>query len=270
MTLATITILLLVGLLTAECFTVDKNWFNENSVVYTGENEITKISVPMIFNSMKNDGSFDLYVFFIEAQKGLYVLKNQKVTKLFANGADVAESSNGTVYLAATDGIYTFNAEKNTAEKYGSLTDNVISIAVANGTQEIYIITKDKVLFKVTDEGNSKVEITEVKDAVDMVFDLFSNLYFVDTKKQVFVRSHDGNVTKVTGLPENPSVVKLFRGKSYAAPIFVDDKVYVVNFDGTTEFHNTTFSISPTAVSFETCLFHLARNKKIYKYGLCG
>ncbi|XP_063835363.1 uncharacterized protein LOC135084523 [Ostrinia nubilalis] len=232
-----ITILLLVGLVTT---VHSSNVNNEDAVVYPRKNYIMKIVVPL--NSMTLNDTDNKYLFYIDAQKGLYVEKNGEVTKLLTNVVDIAATMyNSTkVYLAATDGIYTFKAKDRIAEKYGSLTDNVISIAVTSDTEEIYIITKEKVLYKVTDGGNSKVEIANVKDALGMALDGMNNLYFVDGKKQVFVRSTDGIVTKVKGLPENPTVVKLIKGfgSSMSVSLFIDNIMYRVYFNGTSEFAN--------------------------------
>ncbi|XP_028166849.1 uncharacterized protein LOC114357437 [Ostrinia furnacalis] len=256
-----ITILLLVGLVTAvHSSSVNNDLNNEDAVVYPRKNYIMKIVVPL--NSMTlNEDTDNKYLFYIDAQKGLYVEKNGEVTKLLTNVVDIAATMDNSnkVYLAATDGIYTFKAKDRIAEKYGSLTDNVISIAVTSGTEEIYIITKEKVLYKVTDGGNSKVEIANVKDALGMALDGMNNLYFVDGKKQVFVRSTDGIVTKVKGLPENPTVVKLINGvgSSMSVSLFIDNIMYRVYFNGTCEFANFNSFNMATATSPDSCLIYV-------------
>ncbi|MBR0581409.1 hypothetical protein HF286_19770, partial [Bacillus altitudinis A23-8] len=66
------------------------------------------------------------------------------------------------VYFAASDGIYRFNEQEKKAEKYGTVTDNTIAIAVINGTNDFYILTAENVVYKVTDDGTRKEEITNV------------------------------------------------------------------------------------------------------------
>ncbi|XP_063835347.1 uncharacterized protein LOC135084497 [Ostrinia nubilalis] len=191
-TLATFTALLLVGLAstkpTTNVHTLDINeaFFPEAFVIYRGEKDITNIVVPV--NSINFDYTVDedapidldeinledIYVFFIEEGKGLFVLQNKQATKLLENGNDISASSDESkeVYFAASDGIYRFNEQKKKAEKYGTVTDNTIAIAVINGTNDFYILTAENVVYKVTNDGTRKEEITNVKNAQQIFFGL--------------------------------------------------------------------------------------------------
>ncbi|KAL0859779.1 hypothetical protein ABMA27_010135 [Loxostege sticticalis] len=261
-----------------DILTLTEDFYLEDLVVYTGENEITNIVVPLNsinFNDHTDLENFDVYVFFVEADKGLYVLKNNVATKVLDNGKDVASSMDDStqVFIGATDGIYTFNAEKKTAEKYGTLTDNIKNILVTNGTDEIFILTEDKVFYKVTEEGTKKEEITNVKDAIQVVLDPLNNLYFVDSKKHVYVKSfEDGTVRKVKGVPANPKFVELLR-----PPAIVDDgvpfisgkKVYDVHANATAEFTGLVLTSKPSAYAVEaTLVLYFAHDKKIYQYSV--
>ncbi|KAL0859778.1 hypothetical protein ABMA27_010134 [Loxostege sticticalis] len=282
-TFGTFTALLLVGLATAapvndEVFHLTSDWFPDNFVVYTGENEITNIVVPVNTLNFKRDTvsaiSDNIYIFFVEANKGIFLLKNKTATKLLDNGNYISAPRDHSkdVFFAASDGIYTFNAEKKTAEKYGSLTDNIISIEVANKTNEIYILTVDHILYKVTEDGNHKEEITNVKDAQQIALDSFNNLYYVDSKKHMYARLQIGGaVKKVKNLPDDPTYIKLLRPPvvlNHLVPVIADEKGFMVK-DGTAEIPEIIFDIKPTAYSVEASLIlYLGHNNKIYEYQL--
>ncbi|KAL0810309.1 hypothetical protein ABMA28_010468 [Loxostege sticticalis] len=285
-TFVTFTALLLVGLASTapvndDILHIDNELFPELFVIYTGENDITNLVVPV--NSLNFEDEPDdeeafasatagIYIFFVEENKGLFVLQNKTATKLLENGNDISAASddNKAVFFGASDGIYTFNAEKKTAEKYGTLTDNIINIAVANATNEIFILTADHIVYKVTEDGTNKEEVTEVEDAQQIVLDSSNNLYFVNSKKQVHVRLYeDGTVKKIKDLPAHPSSVKLLR-----PPIVIDDSVPVISgkkaflaySNGTAEFAEIILDTKPTAYSVEpSLLVYAAHDKKIYE-----
>ncbi|XP_028166831.1 uncharacterized protein LOC114357426 [Ostrinia furnacalis] len=287
-TLATFTALLLVGLASTKPTTNDdtlhivEDLFPEEFVIYTGEKDITKIVVPL--NSINFDDKEDveetsddenIYVFFIEEGKGLSVLKNKQATKLLENGNDISASSDQSkeVYFAASDGIYRFNEQEKKAEKYGTVTDNTIAIAVINGTNDFYILTAENVVYKVTDDGTRKEEITNVKDAQQILLDSANNLYFVDNKKHVYVRlAEDGTVKSIKGLPAHPSDVQLLRPPfvvEEAVPVVAGKKTYLAYANGTSEFADIILDTKPSAISFETTLLIFAgHNNKIYEYNL--
>ncbi|XP_028157643.1 uncharacterized protein LOC114350887, partial [Ostrinia furnacalis] len=190
------------------------NLFSEESVTYTGEKDFTKLVVIFIREPFKDGEATSAYekihVFFIEEGKGLFVLKNKQITNLLENGNDISTTydiNNTQLYFAASDGIYSFNNQEKKAEKYGTLTDNTVAVAKYWGTNDLYILTTDNVVYKVTEDGTKKEEITNVKDAQQIVLDSANNLYFVDSKKHVYVRLDvDGTVMSIIGLPANPTV----------------------------------------------------------------
>ncbi|XP_045507744.1 uncharacterized protein LOC123703701 [Colias croceus] len=304
MKLQTFAALLLLGLAHAapsnkKRVIVNKEQFPEKLVKYTGEHDIVKIVVPV--NSLNFD-DFDsiveettkihpnpnivgnLTVFFIEADvdesgklnyQGLYVLKNNKAKKILENGRDAAASSgdNTRVYLAASDGLYLYNDEDQSAQKYGSITDNIIAIDKESETDVLYILTEDNTVYKVTDNGNKKEKLEDVKNAQKFVIDNEDNLYFYTTDKKLYVRTSEG-VKQVAGLPEEPS--SLFLPKCPIVlddllPILVDEKLYIVYANGTstssevefaTDFHPTAFAPEGSVVQY------YGYNKKIYEFNL--
>lgn len=64
--------------------------------------------------------------------KGLYILKEENPTWILKNGRDATTTKDGngtkTIYFLADDGIYQYNPDKNTAEKYDTIKDNLIAI----------------------------------------------------------------------------------------------------------------------------------------------
>ncbi|XP_063835415.1 uncharacterized protein LOC135084574 [Ostrinia nubilalis] len=287
-TLATFTALLLVGLASTKPTTnndslhIIEDLFPEVFVIYTGEKDITKIVVPL--NSINFDDTEDvevisndenIHVFFIEEGKGLFVMKNKQVTKLLENGNDISASSDQSkeVYFAASDGIYRFNEQEKKAEKYGTVTDNTIAIAVINGTNDFYILTAENVVYKVTDDGTRKEEITNIKDAQQIVLDSAENLYFVDNKKDVYVRlAEDGTVKSIKGLPAHPSDIQLLRPPfvvEEAVPVIAGKNTYLAYANGTSEFADIILDTKPSAISLDTTLILFAgHNNKIYEYNL--
>ncbi|XP_045507751.1 uncharacterized protein LOC123703704 [Colias croceus] len=278
------------------CIIVKKEQFPENLVKYTGEHDIVKIVVPV--NSLNFD-DFDsivkkaihfnpkvagnLTLFFIEADvdesgklnyQGLYVLKNNKAKKILENGRDAAASvgdNTSSVFLAASDGLYLYNDEDQSAQKYGSITDNIIAIDKESETDVLYILTEDKTVYRVTDNGNKKEKLEDVKNAQQLVIDSQNNLYFYTTDKKLYVRTSEG-VKQVTGLPEEHSslvLAKYLVGLDDFLPILVDYKFYSVYANGTfstspqveftTDFQPTAFTLEGTIVQY------YGYNKKIYE-----
>lgn len=292
-TLAALTVLLLSGLVSSAPFsddvvTVTTDFFPDSLAIYTSQYDIVNLFCPL--NSLNFDEEADIqsldgnniHLFFVEADtvngeteyKGLYVLKNKKATKLLENGRDFAATTDDSkkVFLAATDGIYVYNATTNVAEKYGTVADSLIGIAIVSESDHIYVLTKDSVLYKVSDEGKVKEEIPEVKDATQIVLDFENNLFYTDSKKQVYVRKEDGTITKIKGIPSNPTFSKLIR-----PPFAVEEgviyvggkKVYSLLPNGTSQFENVILKSKPSAFSLEaTLLQYYAFEKKIYEYNI--
>lgn len=290
-TWATFSVFLLAGLVSSnpvsEVLTIDEEFFPDSLVVYTSQHDIVNLFLPLNSLNFEEDtnidsvGVDDISLFFIEADivndvpdyKGLYLLKNNASTLLLENARDFAASCDGNknAYFAATDGIYVYNAEKNEAEKYGTLTDSFIGIAVGTESEFIYALSEDHILYKVTNDGTSKEVISDVKDAVQIMTDLENNLYFIDGKKSVYVKKGD-SVTKIKGLPHNPTFSRLIRPPfvlDAGVPYISGKKVFNVYPNGTSEYVNLILKEKPTAYSTEgTLIQYYAYDKKIYKYNL--
>ncbi|XP_063824486.1 uncharacterized protein LOC135074109 [Ostrinia nubilalis] len=270
-TLATFTTLLLIGL-------ASTNLFSEESVTYTGEKDITKLVVIFIREPFKDGEATSAYekihVFFIEEGKGLFVLKNKQITNLLENGNDISTTydiNNTQLYFAASDGIYSFNNQENKAEKYGTLTDNTVAVAKYWGTNDLYILTTDNVVYKVTEDGTKKEEITNVKDAQQIVLDSANNLYFVDSKKHVYVRLDvDGTVMSIIGLPANPNV-QIMRAPEIikeAVAVMGGKKNYFAFANGTSRADSILdkHPIFAVIVNETSALLYASQNNKIYEY----
>ncbi|CAK1584267.1 unnamed protein product [Parnassius mnemosyne] len=297
-------VLLLVGAINAgpvskendedEIITFTKEFYLTNFIMYNAKHDVVNIIVPT--NSLNFDESKmtedeenmeqffkNLILFFVEADvdaagnrmdKGLYVYKNGKATKLLENGRDAAASSDDStdVFFGAKDGIYIYDNKTNTAVKYGSVTDDIIAIAKENGTDVIYYLNKDHELYKVTDNGQKNVKIEDVVGAQEIVLDTANNLYFYTEDKQAYV-VNDNSVKKITGLPENPKYVKLIKPPVLEdGVVFLSDNAfYVIYSNGTSELSDFRIAskAKPSAYGMEaTFVQFYAFHKKIYKYNL--
>ncbi|CAB3232909.1 unnamed protein product [Arctia plantaginis] len=255
----------------------------EKYVIYRGEYDIANILLPI--NSLNNknenkESNEKPYIFFALADftkghkedKGFYIRKNGEVTKLLDHGRDAATAMDGIseVYIAAEDGIYTYNPKNNTAEKYGIVTDDLIGIAKVNGSDIIYILTKDHVVYQVTDQGMKIDKVEDIVNPEQIVLDYENNLYYVKNNN-VNVFSPNGT-KKIEGLPETMTYVKLIRPPlplTNGVPVVVDHTVYIVFANGTSKLTNLNATLRPTAYSLEgTVLLYLGHDKKIYEYNI--
>ncbi|KAJ0170591.1 hypothetical protein K1T71_013962 [Dendrolimus kikuchii] len=265
---------------------IDKDFFIDEISVYTAEHDIVSIMVPLNAlnfedNSDDEETDSDVIAFFVLADinngvkdyKGLYMLKAGQAIKLLDQGTDAIAANDDTknAYFSAKDGIYVYNGQENKTEKYGTITDNLIGIVKENGTGVIYVITNDHVLYKVTEEGTKKEKVDNVIDAQEIVLDFSNNLYYYGADKKPYVLTSDGK-KEITGLPENPSSVKLIRPPFIiedGVPFLVDDKLYVIYANGTSEITEFEVQTKPTAYAPEATLIqYYAYNKKIYEYNL--
>ncbi|KAM3968654.1 uncharacterized protein ACR2FA_012516 isoform 1-T2 [Aphomia sociella] len=269
---------------------ITKDFFLDDLVKYTSQHDIIQIVVPLnALNFEDDDDDFSTesdeessVIFFVEADidnegkkdyKGLYVLKKGKATKLLENGRDAAAVNDDSklVYFAASDGLYVYNAKENKAEKYGTLTDNIIGIAKENSTETLYIVTDNNELYKVTEEGTKKTKLDEAKNVQQIVLDYNENIYFYGEDKQAYVINAEG-AKKIEGLPEKPSSVYLLKPPFVledSVPFVVDDKVYYVYANGTSELSEFELQAKPTAYGMEATLIeYFAYNKKIYEFNI--
>lgn len=255
-----------------EKLTVNSELFIDEFVVYTSEHEIVSLTVPLNAvnfdedsdDSSSEDTNTDVTVFFVEADvndkgekdyKGLYSLKNGKATKVLETGTDASATNDDTseVYLSAKDGIYVFDAKTNKAIKYGTVTDSLIGIVKTNGSDVLYVLTEDHDVYKVSEAGNKKEKLEEVKDAQQIVLDYSNNLYFYSKDKVPYVVTESG-VKKITGLAENPAYVQLIKPPFIIedGAIFTsDDKVYIIYVNGTSEITDFILQAKPTAYAPE-------------------
>ncbi|XP_068624411.1 uncharacterized protein [Battus philenor] len=271
--------------------TITKHFYPDSFVVYKGKHDIVNILVPLNSLNFDEDSEDDdtsdddnTTVFFVEADKdakgkridrGLYVLKGGKATKILDNGRDAAASSDNSkeVFFGAQDGIYTYNQKDNTAVKYGSVTDSIIGIAKENITDAIYILTEDNIVYKVTESGEKKEKVENVDGALEIVLDYSDNLYYYGADKQPYVLTADG-VQKINGLPEHPKSVRLVKPPfviEEGVPFISDNEVYFIYPNGTSEVTGFDFkpNAKPTAYGIEATLIqYYGYNKKIYEYNI--
>lgn len=269
---------------------INEDFFNDKFIIHTAEHDIENLLLPLNiinfaeskeFEEKENDSTDNTILFFALADnengeridKGLYVLKEGKVTKLLDYGRDTAASNDDTklIYFGAKDGLYSYNDEENKAEKYGNFTDSIISIAKVSGSDAIYILTEDHILYKVTEAGMEKEKIEEAANAQKIVLDNQNNLYYYTVDKHVYVLGKDG-AKKVTGLVEEPAYIDILRPPLVmedGIPVVLDDVVYIVLSDGTSKISDYEIKVRPTAYSLEATLIqYFAYNKKIYEYNI--
>lgn len=243
-----------------------------DSIYYSGNYDIYNIVVPV--NRINyNDGDTGLTFFFIMKCKGLYVSKNGTVTKLLDDGTDVTSAYDNTdkVFFAAKGGIYIYNYENNTADKYGNFERELIGIANEKENGTIFVLTKHKKVFKVVDHGNKKIK-TNYTNVDQIMLDNSDNLYFL-IGKVPYVVIKDQDIKKVEGLPRNPSYVKLAKHNKevYEGVIVISDKtLYTIKPNGIAEgFSSNTFDVPLTAISVEDPSKNFyAYDKKIYEINI--
>ncbi|KAG6462415.1 uncharacterized protein LOC115451632 isoform X2 [Manduca sexta] len=264
---------------------VTSEFFPDALAVYTSQHDIVSLTVPLNKANFEDDESLNgdklvLLAIFVEADindkgeydyKGLYTLKGGNATKILETGTDSAsdKSNSRDVFLSATDGLYVYKYDVHKVEKYGSVNDNLVGIAKVNSSEDIFVLSADHVLYKVSENGKKKEVVKQVKDARKIVLDFSDNLYYYDGDKQVYVLSDDG-VKKIEGLPANPSNVAFVKPPSIIknGVIFISDrKSYTVYVNGTSEFNHFVLEVQPTAFAMEgTIMQYFAYQKKIYEY----
>lgn len=269
---------------------VTSDFFPEELKIHAAEHEIVNILVPLNALNFDDDddddddnenSGNDAIIFFVEADitdgvkdyKGISVIKNKQATKLLETGTDASAANDDTktAYFGATDGLYVYNDKDNTAEKYGTVTDSIISLAKVNGSDIIYILTNTNELFKVTEEGTKKDKIADVVGAQQIVLDYSNNLYYYNAEKEAFVVNADG-VKKIEGLPANPTDINLIKPPFViedGVPVIVDNKAYIIYVNGSSELTDFEFVVKPTAFAMEATLVqYYAYNKQIYEYNI--
>ncbi|XP_045507742.1 uncharacterized protein LOC123703699 [Colias croceus] len=274
---------------------IKKEYFSDKYVKYTGQHDIINIVVPLnainynalnfkVEDSNASDENRHLTVFFTEVDvdasgkrtyQGLYVLKDGVAKKILENGRDATAvvDDKKTVYLAASDGIYLYNDEDQSVNKYGSLTDNIISIAIASKGDVLYILTEDNFVYRVTDNGNNKEKLEDVKNAEQIKLDNEDNLFFYTSDKEIYVRTSEG-IKEIIGLPINFSKAVLVKPPIIAEEglaVVVDKALFVINKKGGSVFYSIIFDSDavPTGFGPEATIIHYyAFNKKIYEFNL--
>ncbi|XP_038217198.1 uncharacterized protein LOC119836057 [Zerene cesonia] len=278
---------------------ITKKYFSESFVKYTAQHDIVNLLVPLnglnfddlssaIEESMKTHTTSEdirkVTVFFAEADidasgkrtyKGLYALKDGKARRILENGRDASASvdDNKVVFLAASDGVYVFDGEDRSVQKYGSITDSIIGIAKESEGELLYILTEDNSVYKVTDNGNKKEKLEDVNDAQQIKLDNDGNLFFYTPDKKVHVRTSEG-VKTIDSLPENPSDIVLVNCPvvlEEGLTILVDRDLYIVYKNGTSIFYGLEFApdFMPTAFGPDATLFqYYAYDKKIYEFNV--
>ncbi|CAG9572622.1 unnamed protein product [Danaus chrysippus] len=259
--------------------------FNKNYLKYKAKHDIVDIMVPLTaltLESMKDidfDSKPDMTVFLVEADlkngkrvdKGLYLYKNGEVKMVLPNGRAAAASFNDEeiVYFGASDGLYVYNVDSKSADKYGNFSDSIIDIATNVDGKHIYILSEDHKLYNVTNEGADKELLQDVEDAQEIVLDYFENIYFYDSNKDVFIKNADG-IIKVRGLPKGRKSLK-FLGQDFLKVRYVilmtDNVLYVIFANGMAFASPVELSpnAKPTAYGLWSEIVHYyAYNKNLY------
>ncbi|XP_063630381.1 uncharacterized protein LOC134801714 [Cydia splendana] len=268
---------------TSKTVIVTENFFKEEYIIYTSEHDIVKIYVPFNKLNFQNDGPNTM--FFVEAEinnsepkdKGLYVFKDGKATKVLDNGRDAVATNENVIYFGANDGIYKYNEADNSAAKHGTVTDNIIQLAHNKVTNTVYYLTANHEVFKLNNEATNSVKVAPVKDVQAFVFGFEGNMYYLDSKKNVYVFNDADNTEpkKVVGLPSQINKLTLIaplNGMEKGSVLLVDKTIYVVKPDATIsrelrpttevslEVELTAFGPQPTMIQF------YAKDKKLYEF----
>ncbi|XP_050358123.1 uncharacterized protein LOC126778527 [Nymphalis io] len=277
---------------------VDKELFTNDAIIYSGNHKIVNIIVPLNglnnanddgdsteYNPNSNEKELNILLFFVEADihlrdnrvaRGLYVWRDGKATKLLDYGRDAAASrDNSTLaFLASNDGIYVYDYKNNSATKYGVINDNIMGIGKESTGDIIYILTKKHEMFKVSNGGMIKEKINDVVNAKQFVLDLSNNIYFYTLDKQVYVRTNN-TVKKIEGLPKNSTSINLIKPPLFifddAVPVVVDNDLYFIFANGTTQFSDITFGpeAKPSAYAPDALLVqYYGYNNNIYEFNV--
>ncbi|XP_063630428.1 uncharacterized protein LOC134801763 [Cydia splendana] len=263
---------------------ITKKFYPDSFAVYTGHHDIVDIVVPLneINYSVESNEDTDvtkLTMFFVEADvkddgtydyKGLYTYKNGVAKKLLENGQCTTYAKDKIVYFGASDGIYKYNEQDQTATKYGTVSDSVIRMAVDTEHANVYYLTSDYVLYKYNEGEKMATKVEAVKDARDMVIDWDGIMFYYDGNHQ-FYTYNGQRVLKIDGLPAHPAKVALVRPPVLINQAFavIDGRLWVLNVDGTSEMSPVKFQSLPTAYAPDTILYqYYAYKQKIYLYDL--
>lgn len=221
------------------------------NIIYTADNKILKLVIPLnslTYVDVKVAYETKKVLFIIESNNSdgniISVYKGGDVTKLI-DGNDVTEASAGEdIYIAANDGIYTY--KNNKTEKYGTLNDKFINIALINNT-DLYALSGDKKLYKITNNGTKAEIVNEVDDAVSMTVDIEGNIHYQNSNNEVFIYNNKV-VRKVEGMPNNITNLKLVKAikKEEGVPILInEDTLCFTNCNET----SCTAACSPSTVA---------------------
>lgn len=259
---------------------------SQSTLLHTANHDVTGLGV--LFGEDKEIE--DKVVFFIESDVnkrgervdyGLYALtkdperSNRMVTtKLLDNARDITIASlTEAAYFATKDGIYVYNKKKNSAEKFGSVSDEVISITAENATGVLYYVNKQHQLHKVTERGQKSIIVDEVKNAEQITVDYKGHLYYYTVDKKFYV--YDGqNVKLVEGIPSNRNKVWFLRTSVLTGDyslVNVDGEYYSI-YGADASGHAASRggdSFVTSAVSFETGLvMYFSVDRKIYELNI--
>ncbi|CAB3245178.1 unnamed protein product [Arctia plantaginis] len=208
-----------------EIISVTDEFFKDDLIIHRAEYDVVDILFPL--NALNRDlYAHHTLLFFVLADfssgqrvdKGLYVRRDGQITKLLdsARVSTAAKDHTSTAYFGTANGLYHYNAQNNTAERYGTITEGIISLVKANGNDTIYVLTDDYILYKVTDQGTNKERIDKPANVRDIVFDINDNLFLHTSDKTVHIMNR-GGLQKIEGLDENPTYLKIYKG-----PFFVN------------------------------------------------
>ncbi|XP_041985973.1 uncharacterized protein LOC121738152 [Aricia agestis] len=260
---------------------IDERFYPKEWEVYKSDHDIVSILVPLNSINFEEDTpdekESNVVMFFSEADivdgkrvdKGVYVFQNKVATKVLDNGRDMAASGDDSrlVFIAASDGLYVYKEETKTAEKYGTINDDIIGLAKDKSGDVIYILTANKEVYKVTDDGKAKEKILDKADQI--VLDYESNLYYTSDNKVYVLK---GNDKKEINIPQGAvTLIKPPYVLDEGVPCVVDDKAYIVYPNGTSEVYGVEFkpNFKPTAYAMEAALLQYhAHDKAIYEYNL--
>lgn len=197
---------------------------------HTGENWLSH--PPIFFNLLDLSNT-------TAPHNGQYVLID-KVPHKILNGTDATADRIAKVYFAGVDGIYIYNSETKSAEKYGTITRNWKTIDKVTAEDEIHVLSSDNKIYRVTEKGTFITRIEGIKYAKHFRLDLLGAIYFYgdDNVPQILKRGDtvpykfeqlDFKITDEM----NPFFTRPSLNYNFNGMVFIVDGVQYFLFNGT-------------------------------------
>lgn len=280
--------LLILSILIMNCtnalFEVRASILKPDHIIYNSNANITKITVVTNGDTFTKTNLSDIPRIFFTVSDNKYksgscifVLEHYTAIIILEGGRDIASAygSNKT-YFGASSGLFVYQAETQSANKYGILDDDILQLQIANGTEKIYIRTSTNNIFIVENEGHTKTPISNIECALTFVIDNVHNIYYIACDDEALhILSAMGNkIDLISNELSQYKDLKLLRPPyilSSSIPVIGDGFFYMVFSNGELELEDLYIHEKPIAYSVDDPLYLvLVVNGDIYEYNLKG